>query len=161
LDYATKVLNPRYGAVRNIMTPEGRHRVRGFDDLQPEGRYVACGREPYKRLNKPYVFLSLFYNFLSLEILSCLSDRKERPYFSYICQHLLHSYGACWFSQEILQTTTMNHKSKIAHLPLSAGKNPRQQVCSHLTNGCVRHTCKCYLLTYIHVNMFITVHIIG
>ena len=65
LDYATKVLNPRYGAVRHIMTPEGRHRVRGFEDLQPDGRYVACGREPYKRLNKPYVyfFLSLFFLF--------------------------------------------------------------------------------------------------
>lgn len=62
LDYATKVLNPRYGAVRNIMTPEGRHRVRGFDDLQPEGRYVACGREPYKRLDKPYVSLYLLFS---------------------------------------------------------------------------------------------------
>lgn len=67
LDYATKVLNPRYGAVRNIMTPDGRHRVRGFDDLQPDGRYVACGREPYKRLKKPYVyllFLFFLFNFL-------------------------------------------------------------------------------------------------
>ncbi|XP_052085835.1 doublecortin domain-containing protein 2-like isoform X14 [Mytilus californianus] len=54
LDYATKVLNPRYGAVRNIYTPEGRHRIRGFEDMQPDGRYVACGRERYKRLDRPY-----------------------------------------------------------------------------------------------------------
>lgn len=56
LDYATKVLNPRYGAVRNIYTPEGRHRIRGFEDMTPDGRYVACGRERYKRLDRPYVF---------------------------------------------------------------------------------------------------------
>ncbi|XP_076083324.1 uncharacterized protein LOC143054256 isoform X25 [Mytilus galloprovincialis] len=54
LDYATKVLNPRYGAVRNIYTPEGRHRIRGFEDMTPDGRYVACGRERYKRLDRPY-----------------------------------------------------------------------------------------------------------
>lgn len=53
LDYATRVLNPRFGAVRNIYTPEGRHRIRRFEDMRSDGQYVACGQEPYKKLERP------------------------------------------------------------------------------------------------------------
>ncbi|NWQ96441.1 DCDC2 protein, partial [Burhinus bistriatus] len=40
-----------FGAVRNIYTPRGGHRVRQLEDLQSGEQYVAGGREAFKKLN--------------------------------------------------------------------------------------------------------------
>ncbi|RMC16243.1 hypothetical protein DUI87_08458 [Hirundo rustica rustica] len=40
-----------FGAVRNIYTPRGGHRVRQLDELQSGEQYVAGGREAFKKLN--------------------------------------------------------------------------------------------------------------
>ncbi|KAM4687653.1 doublecortin domain-containing protein 2 isoform 2-T2 [Discoglossus pictus] len=40
-----------FGAVRNIYTPRNGHRVVSLDDLQPGERYVAGGRESFKKLD--------------------------------------------------------------------------------------------------------------
>ncbi|XP_064017148.1 doublecortin domain-containing protein 2 [Pogoniulus pusillus] len=40
-----------YGAVRNIYTPRGGHRVRQLEELQSGEQYVAGGREAFKKLN--------------------------------------------------------------------------------------------------------------
>ncbi|NXV74293.1 DCDC2 protein, partial [Atlantisia rogersi] len=40
-----------FGAVRNIYTPRGGHRVRQLEELQTGEQYVAGGREGFKKLN--------------------------------------------------------------------------------------------------------------
>ncbi|XP_050748338.1 doublecortin domain-containing protein 2 [Gymnogyps californianus] len=40
-----------FGAVRNIYTPRGGHRVRQLEELQSGEQYVAGGREAFKKLN--------------------------------------------------------------------------------------------------------------
>ncbi|KFR15984.1 Doublecortin domain-containing protein 2, partial [Opisthocomus hoazin] len=40
-----------FGAVRNIYTPRGGHRVRQLDELQSGEQYVAGGREAFKKIN--------------------------------------------------------------------------------------------------------------
>uniref|UniRef100_A0A672TFX4 Doublecortin domain-containing protein 2 n=1 Tax=Strigops habroptila TaxID=2489341 RepID=A0A672TFX4_STRHB len=40
-----------FGAVRNIYTPQGGHRVRQLEELQSGEQYVAGGREAFKKLN--------------------------------------------------------------------------------------------------------------
>ncbi|KAM6101779.1 doublecortin domain-containing protein 2 [Theristicus caerulescens] len=40
-----------FGAVRNIYTPRGGHRVRQLEELQTGEQYVAGGREAFKKLN--------------------------------------------------------------------------------------------------------------
>ncbi|NXN99250.1 DCDC2 protein, partial [Rhinopomastus cyanomelas] len=40
-----------FGAVRNIYTPRGGHRVRQLEELQSGEHYVAGGREAFKKLN--------------------------------------------------------------------------------------------------------------
>uniref|UniRef100_UPI0037E814C5 doublecortin domain-containing protein 2-like n=1 Tax=Semicossyphus pulcher TaxID=241346 RepID=UPI0037E814C5 len=40
-----------FGAVRNIYTPRGGHKVDCLDSLQSGEQYVACGRERFKRLD--------------------------------------------------------------------------------------------------------------
>ncbi|KAK3087596.1 hypothetical protein FSP39_008064 [Pinctada imbricata] len=52
MDDASKILKPRCGAVRNIYTPLGKHKVTRFQDLKPDGYYVAAGAERYKKLAK-------------------------------------------------------------------------------------------------------------
>lgn len=39
-----------FGAVRNIYTPRGGHRVRQLEELQSGEQYVAGGREAFKKL---------------------------------------------------------------------------------------------------------------
>jgi len=39
-----------FGAVRNIYTPRGGHRVRQLDELQSGEQYVAGGREAFKKI---------------------------------------------------------------------------------------------------------------
>lgn len=39
-----------FGAVRNIYTPRGGHRVRQLEDLRSGEQYVAGGREAFKKL---------------------------------------------------------------------------------------------------------------
>uniref|UniRef100_A0A663FBZ7 Doublecortin domain-containing protein 2 n=1 Tax=Aquila chrysaetos chrysaetos TaxID=223781 RepID=A0A663FBZ7_AQUCH len=41
-----------FGAVRNIYTPRGGHRVRQLEELQSGEQYVAGGREAFKKLNE-------------------------------------------------------------------------------------------------------------
>lgn len=53
LDDATKSLNPRFGAIRNVYTPLGKHKITNFDDLREDGQYVAAGVERYKKIGKP------------------------------------------------------------------------------------------------------------
>ncbi|NXX88840.1 DCDC2 protein, partial [Centropus bengalensis] len=40
-----------FGAVRNIYTPRGGHRIRQLEELQSGEQYVAGGREAFKKLN--------------------------------------------------------------------------------------------------------------
>uniref|UniRef100_A0A8B9QLB2 Doublecortin domain-containing protein 2 n=1 Tax=Apteryx owenii TaxID=8824 RepID=A0A8B9QLB2_APTOW len=40
-----------FGAVRNIYTPRGGHRIRQLEELQSGEHYVAGGREAFKKLN--------------------------------------------------------------------------------------------------------------
>ncbi|XP_061173132.1 doublecortin domain-containing protein 2-like isoform X5 [Saccostrea echinata] len=54
LDDATRSLNPRFGAIRNVYTPLGKHKISSFDDLKEDGQYVAAGVERYKNIGKPY-----------------------------------------------------------------------------------------------------------
>jgi hypothetical protein len=53
LDDAGKSLNPRFGAIRNVYTPSGKHKISGFDDMKEDGQYVAAGVEKYKNIGKP------------------------------------------------------------------------------------------------------------
>ncbi|ESO90754.1 hypothetical protein LOTGIDRAFT_145734 [Lottia gigantea] len=51
LDHLTESIQPSFGAVRNIYTPDSGHRVARFQDLQPNAKYVVGGYEifrPYK-----------------------------------------------------------------------------------------------------------------
>uniref|UniRef100_A0A8D2JC09 Doublecortin domain-containing protein 2 n=1 Tax=Varanus komodoensis TaxID=61221 RepID=A0A8D2JC09_VARKO len=51
LKEVTGGVNASFGAVRNIYTPRGGHRVRQLDDIQSGQCYVAGGREAFKKLN--------------------------------------------------------------------------------------------------------------
>lgn len=43
-------IQARFGAVRNIYTPRGGHRVEGLESLQSGEQYVAAGKERFKKL---------------------------------------------------------------------------------------------------------------
>lgn len=43
-------IQPPFGAVRNIYTPRGGHKVECLDSLKSGEQYVAAGREKFKRL---------------------------------------------------------------------------------------------------------------
>ncbi|XP_067665660.1 doublecortin domain-containing protein 2-like isoform X5 [Haliotis asinina] len=49
LDHLTDSLKPSFGAVRNIFTPQGGSRVDRFQELCPEGKYVAAGKSRFKK----------------------------------------------------------------------------------------------------------------
>ncbi|XP_071114644.1 doublecortin domain-containing protein 2C-like isoform X3 [Haliotis cracherodii] len=49
LDHLTDSLKPSFGAVRNIFTPQGGHKVDRFQELSPEGKYVAAGKTKFKK----------------------------------------------------------------------------------------------------------------
>jgi len=51
LQYATDGLNPPFGAVRNIYTPDGGTRVRNMEEIQSGRAYVAGGAENFRALN--------------------------------------------------------------------------------------------------------------
>ncbi|XP_048364577.1 doublecortin domain-containing protein 2 [Sphaerodactylus townsendi] len=51
LKEVTSGVNAPFGAVRNIYTPHGGHRVRQLDQIQTGEHYVAGGREAFKKLN--------------------------------------------------------------------------------------------------------------
>nr|XP_056710200.1 doublecortin domain-containing protein 2 [Euleptes europaea] len=51
LKEVTGGVNAPFGAVRNIYTPRGGHRVRQLDEIQSGEHYVAGGREAFKKLN--------------------------------------------------------------------------------------------------------------
>ncbi|XP_062985855.1 doublecortin domain-containing protein 2 isoform X2 [Elgaria multicarinata webbii] len=51
LKEVTGGVNASFGAVRNIYTPRGGHRIRQLDDIQSGEHYVAGGREAFKKLN--------------------------------------------------------------------------------------------------------------
>ncbi|XP_071409263.1 doublecortin domain-containing protein 2 isoform X3 [Pithys albifrons albifrons] len=51
LKEVTGGVNAPFGAVRNIYTPRGGHRVRQLEELQSGEQYVAGGREAFKKLN--------------------------------------------------------------------------------------------------------------
>ncbi|NXX75378.1 DCDC2 protein, partial [Urocolius indicus] len=51
LKEATGRVKAPFGAVRNIYTPRGGHRVRQLQELQNGEQYVAGGREAFKKLN--------------------------------------------------------------------------------------------------------------
>ncbi|XP_015270219.1 PREDICTED: doublecortin domain-containing protein 2 [Gekko japonicus] len=51
LKEVTSGVNAPFGAVRNIYTPCGGHRVRQLDDIRSGEHYVAGGREAFKKLN--------------------------------------------------------------------------------------------------------------
>ncbi|XP_037533190.1 doublecortin domain-containing protein 2 [Nematolebias whitei] len=44
-------IQARFGAVRNIYTPRGGHRVEGLESLQSGEQYVAAGKERFKKLD--------------------------------------------------------------------------------------------------------------
>lgn len=46
----TRGVEAPFGAVRNVYTPREGHKVSRLDSLQHGGRYVAAGREHFKRL---------------------------------------------------------------------------------------------------------------
>lgn len=48
-DVTGRVTAP-FGAVRNIYTPRGGHRVRQLEELQSGEQYVAGGKEAFKKL---------------------------------------------------------------------------------------------------------------
>ncbi|XP_046545847.1 doublecortin domain-containing protein 2C-like isoform X3 [Haliotis rubra] len=49
LDHLTDSLKPSFGAVRNIFTPQGGSKVDRFQELCPEGKYVAAGKTRFKK----------------------------------------------------------------------------------------------------------------
>ncbi|KAM6455177.1 doublecortin domain-containing protein 2 isoform 1-T1 [Liasis olivaceus] len=51
LKEVTGGVNASFGAVRNIYTPRGGHRIRQLDEIQSGEHYVAGGREAFKKLN--------------------------------------------------------------------------------------------------------------
>ncbi|XP_060100125.1 doublecortin domain-containing protein 2 [Heteronotia binoei] len=51
LKEVTSGVNAPFGAVRNIYTPFGGHRVRQLDEIRSGEHYVAGGREAFKKLN--------------------------------------------------------------------------------------------------------------
>uniref|UniRef100_A0A8D0BDJ5 Doublecortin domain-containing protein 2 n=1 Tax=Salvator merianae TaxID=96440 RepID=A0A8D0BDJ5_SALMN len=51
LKEVTGGVNAPFGAVRNIYTPRGGHRIRHLDEIQSGEHYVAGGREAFKKLN--------------------------------------------------------------------------------------------------------------
>ncbi|XP_070603456.1 doublecortin domain-containing protein 2 isoform X1 [Erythrolamprus reginae] len=51
LKEVTGGVNAPFGAVRNIYTPRGGHRIRQLDEIQSGEHYVAGGREAFKKLN--------------------------------------------------------------------------------------------------------------
>ncbi|KAM6087269.1 doublecortin domain-containing protein 2 isoform 2-T2 [Chlamydotis macqueenii] len=51
LQEVTGEVKAPFGAVRNIYTPRGGHRVRELEELQSGEQYVAGGREAFKKLN--------------------------------------------------------------------------------------------------------------
>ncbi|XP_061449362.1 doublecortin domain-containing protein 2 isoform X2 [Rhineura floridana] len=51
LKEVTGGMNAPFGAVRNIYTPRGGHRVQQLDEIQSGEHYVAGGREAFKKLN--------------------------------------------------------------------------------------------------------------
>lgn len=50
LKEVTGGVNAPFGAVRNIYTPRGGHRIRQLDEIQSGEHYVAGGREAFKKL---------------------------------------------------------------------------------------------------------------
>ncbi|XP_054840328.1 doublecortin domain-containing protein 2 isoform X2 [Eublepharis macularius] len=51
LKEVTGGVNAPFGAVRNIYTPRGGHRIRQLNEIQNGEHYVAGGREAFKKLN--------------------------------------------------------------------------------------------------------------
>lgn len=49
-NYATDILRPRFGAVRNIYTPDSGTRVENLAEFQHNHNYVASGFQPFKEL---------------------------------------------------------------------------------------------------------------
>lgn len=49
-------IQPPFGAVRNIYTPRGGHKVDCLESLKSGEQYVAAGREKFKRLEWVYIY---------------------------------------------------------------------------------------------------------
>ncbi|XP_045472686.1 uncharacterized protein LOC123679246 isoform X2 [Harmonia axyridis] len=55
LDCFSRTLKPYFGAIRVIKTVDGRKVIEGFNDLQHEGKYVACGIEAFRPIKGGYL----------------------------------------------------------------------------------------------------------
>lgn len=47
LGYITSVVKPKFGAVRRLLTRNGKSVVTCIEELKFNGKYVACGHEKY------------------------------------------------------------------------------------------------------------------
>lgn len=54
LQHIGNVLQPRFGPVKKLKTRNGKKTVRSFLELERNQRYVACGKEKFKRLKNGY-----------------------------------------------------------------------------------------------------------
>lgn len=52
LNHISNVIKPSFGTVKKLRTRDGKRVVLSFMDLEKNKKYVACGKEKFKRLKK-------------------------------------------------------------------------------------------------------------